>query len=339
MSTPGKRAYRILDVAQRAGVSPATVSRVLSGKAAVTEETQARVLAAIQDLGFRPNHVAQALRRGHGNTVALLVGDIEQGVYASLTKHVQAALEEVGLDLLLYNLGHSRQRLENILARTDAMRLSGLVIAASDILDGETVDALLDKAAQGLPVVAVGLWLQDHCIPSVVYDDAEAIRRSVDYLIRSHGGPVAYVGRIAGSASGTERYRGYLAALADHGLDVDPALVWDSAYRYKAGFESAAKALAAGLRFRAVQAGSDEVALGAMSAIMQAGLRIPDEVAVAGIGDIEASAYLSPTLTTHGAAPDRVAAVLVELFSAARAGVPLPPLTTLVRPFIRRASA
>lgn len=335
-----KKASGIRDVARHAGVSSATVSRVLSGQAAVSEQTQAKVLAAIRDLDFQPNHMAQGLRRGRSTTVALLVGDIEQGVYASLTKHIQPALEGLGLDLLLYNLGHSQERLANILARTEAMRLHGIILAASDMLSTPNIQSLAAKVQeQGLPVIAVGLSLQAHGIPSIVYDDRGATRTSVTYMLETYGGPVAYIGRILGSASGTERFEGYRTALAERGLAVDQRLVWDASFRYRAGWDSVQEALDRGLRFRSIQAASDEMALGAMAALQARGRRIPEDVAVAGIGDIEASAYLCPALTTHGAFPAAVAETIAGLLEDHRRRRPLAAVTTLERSFVRRASA
>src|SRR5690606_29720934 len=98
----------VVDVARRAGVSLATVSRVLNGSAAVSEDKRLSVEAAMEALGYRPNPMAQGLRKGQSNTIALLVGDIAQRHFAELTQHVQGTLEEAGHDLLLFNLGHRR---------------------------------------------------------------------------------------------------------------------------------------------------------------------------------------------------------------------------------------
>lgn len=328
----------ILEVARRAGVSTASVSRVLSGQT-VREATQARVLAAIADLGYQPNQMAQGLRRGRGTTVALLVGDIEQGVYASLTKEIQAALEAVGFELLLYNLGHSQERLKQFLARVDSMRLHGVVIAASDMLTDDNIRMLVDKVNHhDLHVLSVGLSLDQFGISSINYDDRESVVRSVRFLLDTYGWPIAYLGRIEGSASGTQRYSGYEQVLADEGLAIDRRLVWDAAYRYRAGFESTDQALREGLPFRSIQAGSDELALGAIAALHAHGKRIPEDVAVVGIGNVEPSAYSHPTLTTHGVYPDRIAKIIAKRMQGT-IGARTPETVILERPFIQRASA
>jgi DNA-binding LacI/PurR family transcriptional regulator len=330
----------ILEVARQAGVSSASVSRALSGHPAVSDNMKARVLAAAADLGFHPNQMAQGLRRGRSTTVGLLVGDIEQGVYASLTKEIQAALETLGLDLLLYNLGHSHDRLKNILARSDSLQLHGIIIAASDTFSEDNLAVLSRKAAeQHFPILAIGLSLHEQGIPSIVYDDSEAVMRSVTHLIATRGPGIAYLGRIGGSASGTKRFSGYKAALAAHGIQIDQRLVWDAAFRYRAGHDSVERALDMGWAFRAIQAGSDELALGAMAALNARGLRIPEDVAIVGIGNIESAAYSSPSLTTHGAAPEAIARLVAERLKEWQSNGIAGEVITLSRPFIRRASA
>lgn len=321
-----------------AGVSSASVSRVLSGQT-VRPKTQALVSAAIANLGYQPNQLAQSLRRGRTTTVALLVGDIEQGVYAALTKEIQAALEMVGLDLLLFNLGHSPARLKRFLARVDAMGLHGVVIAASDMLTEDNIQTLADKVnRQALPVFSVGLALDEFGIPSINYDDKASVARSVRFLFDTYGGPVAYLGRIEGSASGTQRYAGYEQVLEEKAMTLEKPLVWDVAYRYRAGFESTDRALRDGLKFRSIQAGSDELALGAMAALREHGKRIPEDVAVVGIGNIEPAAYSSPTLTTHGMCPDQIARHIAKAFQAPSSERAAQTLV-IERAFIRRASA
>ncbi|WP_374446700.1 LacI family DNA-binding transcriptional regulator [Stella sp.] len=326
----------VLDVARLAGVSTATVSRVLSGKGNVGEEARERVLAAVRALDFHPNRMAQGLRRGRGTAVGLLVGDIEQNVYSALTKHVQTALGAIGLDLMLYNLDHSAERLAAILEAAPAMGLRGVALATTDVLPMATVGPQLRQLqAGGMTVVSIGQRLNRDGIPSIVHEERAAARRAVDYLLASGRAPVAYLGRLTGSAVGTERYRGYAAALAGAGIAIDRDLVWDVSYRFAAGYEATSRALDAGRRFRAIQCGSDELALGAMAAILDRGLAIPDAVAVVGFGAIDWGAHVRPALTTISVHPATVAERMAGLF----AGRDVPALTIIPRTLLRRGSA
>lgn len=340
MSAGRKNRWTVLDVARRAGVSTATVSRVLSGTAFVSSEIQDRVRAVVRELDFRPNHVAQGLRTGKRNLVALLVADIQQSVYAPLTRYLQAALEDIDQDVLLYNLGHSVGRLKGILERAMALQLRGVVISSTDAFDigqvGPLIKTLQDN---GVIVISIVQSLHLHNVPSIVYEEHGAVARSVRYLLERYDAPVAYLGRIKGSAVGPHRLSGYREALAQYGIPMQDDFVWDVSFRNVAGYEMLSRSLDSGTRVRAIQAGSDELALGAMAAIQDHNLRIPDDIAVVGIGDIEWSKHLRPTLTTMGSDAERMALTLQDIFRRLMAEKPVPPLSIVKRPLILRRSA
>ncbi|HEY4251079.1 MAG TPA: LacI family DNA-binding transcriptional regulator [Roseomonas sp.] len=327
----------VRDVALLAGVSPATVSRVLSGRTAVSADAQAKVLTAVKALDFQPNSMAQGLRLGRGTSVALLVGDIEQGVYAALTKHIQNALVELGLDLMLFNLGHREERLLRFLERAPSLRLRGVIIASSDVMPIAAIKAAL--LGRGGLLLSVGQKWQRHGVTSVVQGDRAAVAGAVRYLIDQGRAPVAYVGRIAGSVPGSDRFAGYRLALGQAGLAVDPALVWDVAYRYGAGYEALSRMIDAGTAVRGVQAGSDELALGAIAAIQDRGLRVPEDVAVVGLGNMEFASHTRPALTTLSEHPELIADKVREIIRSAEEGRKVPALSVIPRSLIRRQSA
>ena len=329
----------VVDVARQAGVSPATVSRVLNGRSTVSAEVRDRVLDVIKTLDFRPNPMARGLRRGQANAIALLVGDIEQAYFAGLTKHVQEAIEAIGFDLLLYNLGHSEDRLRAFLERAVAMRLRGLIIASSDTLPTSVIPALRQVQDAGVFILSIGQNFDHHDIPSVIHDDRAAATRAVRHLVQEGRTAIAYVGRIEGSAVGTERFKGYRAALKAAGFDLRPELVWDVYFRYAAGRDAVARALDRGLRFDGIQAGSDELAIGAISALQDHGLRVPEDVAVIGFGNVELSAHLRPSLTTLSSHPDLAAERVREIFRLVAGGGEVPRLTLIQRCLVRRLSA
>jgi DNA-binding LacI/PurR family transcriptional regulator len=301
---------------------------------------RARVLAVVQKLDFRLNPMAQGLRRGHNATVALLVGDIEQNHFSATTKNVQAALTGIGLDLLLYNLDHSEKRLCEILDRAVGMHLRGIIIASSDKIPMRAARPLIrNLETRGVAIICLGQRLERTGIPSVVHDERAAARRSVEYLIQQGRRSIAYVGRVRGSVIGTQRVCGYKDALVAAGLKVDEELIWDASFRYSAGREAVSNALKQTLRIDALQAGSDELALGAISALEDHKIRVPDEVAVVGFGDVVWSDYLRPALTTLSSHPEIEAESVINIFDCLDKGKPPPPLTLIDRHLIRRQSA
>jgi DNA-binding LacI/PurR family transcriptional regulator len=330
----------VFDVARRAGVSSSTVSRVLMGLDIVTPEKRARVLKAAEELAYQPNRIAQALRLGRARAVALLVGDIEQSVNSALTRHLQQALEEIGLDLLLFNLAHREDRLRAGLERAEALRLRGLVLASPHRMPvAELRPLLAGFESAGLAVVSVGQRLDRYGISSVVHEEATAAARAVAYLAVTNRAPIAFVGRIAGSTTGQERYRGYCRGLAAAGLALDKKLVWESSlYRYVAGYDAMSRAIERGLAPRSLLAASDELALGAMAAALDRGLRVPDDLAIIGFGGVEWGAHVRPALTSLSADPAAIAARVRDVFRALDEGRRPPLRSTIARPFIERQS-
>lgn len=332
------RATTVVDVARHAGVSLATVSRVINGSATVSPLKHEQVIRAMQALDFRPDPMAQGLRRGQSNTVALLVGDIAQRHYAELTQHVQHALEQEGHDLLLFNLGHQQQRLEQFLARAQRLRLRAVVLATSDALTRPVYEAARGLLADGVAVISIGQDLCREGIASIVHEERSATRRSVERLLALGHRRIAYVGRMKGSAIGTERFRGWRDAVKAAG-QFDEALAWDMSFRYTAGHESVTRALDEGIAFSAVQAGSDEIAMGAIAALHDRGLRVPQDVAVVGFGDIDLGGYLRPGLSTLSSSPKLAAGHLAALLrEAPQADASDPPRILLARELVERGS-
>lgn len=290
----------IIDVARQAGVSPATVSRVMQGKVFVAPETRDRVLAAIEAIGYRPSSLGRALRVGHADSVALLVGDIEQGWYAALAKRLQVALARQGLDMLLFNLEHSASRLEHMLQRSNAVHVRAIVLASSDPFDFHSLRPELERLQRrDIRLFTTGQDLTALGITSVLHDDDRAGREAITHLVAQGRRRIAYLNRLAGSVAGQRRYQGYRAGLAEHGLPLDERLVWGNPrFRFDGGYHEVQTALARGDQFDAILAGTDELAVGAMAALADHKLRVPQDIAVIGFGNLELCQYVRPRLTT-----------------------------------------
>ncbi len=332
----------VLDVARRAQVSPATVSRVLNGTTRVSADTRARVLDAVRTLGYQPNAMAQSLRRGRGRAVALVTGDIEQGIYAAMAKRMETTLEKLGLDLLLFDLGHREDRLRHLLDRSVSLGLRGILLAVPDVLSMKDLLPRLEATAEGgVPVVTVSQRLDSYGIPSIVHDDAGGAEAAVAYLLGRGQEPVAFLGRIRTSAVGGARYQGYRRGLAAAGMKPDRRLVWDIAagYRWEAGYNTVRHALESDIKVSSVLAASDELALGGMAAAMDRGLRVPDDIAFIGFGGLDWGRYTRPALTTVGFDVEALAAGVGDIFSGFEEERSAAPLTLIAPKLIIRGSA
>ena len=332
----------VVAVARRAGVSPATVSRVLGGRVPVTPATRARVIEAIEQLDYRPNEVARTLRAGRGRSVALVIGDIEQGINGALAKNVQKELEAQGLDLLLFDLGHRQDRMRHILERAPSLGLRGILLSSPHVMDMEVlVPAIQAATERGIDVLSVSQDLSAHGITSIVNDDAGGAATAATHLVTNLRTPVAFVGRIAASAIARARFDGYRDALIAHGQPFDPSLVWDvsEGFRADAGYRAASDALDRGLRFRSILATSDELALGCMAAAADRGLSIPADIAFVGFGGLGLGAFARPSITTVALDVDAVARTVRTIFEAGPDKTGSAHRHLIPTKFIRRQSA
>ena len=296
----------------------------------------------IRDSGYRPNEVARSLRVGRGRSVALVTGDIEQGIYATLARHVQGELEALGLDLVLFNLGHRQDRLRHFVERAPSLGLRGILLSSPHDMDMEELAPVMSAAVKsGIDILSVSQDLSGYGFPSIVHDDVGGAAKATTHLLARQRTPVAFVGRIATSAIGRARYDGYRKALKARGQMVDPALVWDisQGYRGDAGYQAMSEALAKGKRFCAVVAASDELALGCMAAAADRGLAVPDDMAVIGFGGLAWVGFARPAMTTVALDVDAIARAVGDFFKSRESGGRLAKRRVIPADLVLRQSA
>jgi DNA-binding LacI/PurR family transcriptional regulator len=292
------------DVARRAGVSIKTVSNVVNGYAHVTPGTRERVEQAISDLGYRPNLTARGLRNGRTGIIALAVPELGVPYFAELSQHVLAAADKRGWTVLIDQTGGQRDR-ERLVAAgfrdqiIDGLIFSPLALTAADLAeraDNTPMVLLGERIGAGGPLVA------DH----VMIDNVAAARDVTAHLIASGRRRVAAIGAQDRASGATARMRleGYRLALAAAGRPYDPALVAPAERFHRAdGAAGVSRLLRLPEPPDAIFCFNDPLALGAIRRLWELGLRVPDDVAVAGFDDIEDGCFSVPTLTT--VAPDK----------------------------------
>jgi DNA-binding LacI/PurR family transcriptional regulator len=273
----------IEDVARRAGVSIATVSRALRGLPDVAAATRDRVLEAASELDYVASPFAARLASGRTATVGVVVPFVNRWFFAEVIDGVEAALRTSGFDLLLYNLGDTEGRARFFDVMPIRKRVDGVLIA-SLVLDDAEFAAL---AALSIPVGLLGLDRPGFL--STRIDDVAGARTAVRHLLElGH----RRIGLIGGDTDDPMRFTpplrrrdGYRDALRDAGIEPDPALEVLGYFTIDGGGEAAERLLALPERPTALFAESDEMAYGAMRAIRRAGLRVPEDVAVIGFDD------------------------------------------------------
>ena len=283
----------ISDVAARAGVGAGTVSRVLNGSPRVSEATRTKVLATIDELGYRPNPLAQGLSRGRCQTLGVVVPFFTHASAVERLRGVSAALDGSSYDLVLFDVEQPAHRDEFLATLTRRDRADGLIImsmpppraALERILQGGVPVVLVDAAGDGVPVVRT--------------DDIEGGRIATRHLLELGHERIAFIGDAPenplGFVSSTEREMGYRETLAAAGLGVDRDLVRHGAHDREVALRLSHELLHLPDRPTAVFAASDVQALGVIEAARALGLRVPEDLSVIGFDDIELAIYAGLT--------------------------------------------
>jgi len=284
----------IEDVAARAGVSIATVSHVLNRTRFVSPELTERVLAAVRDLDYEPDPVARGLRNRSTNLVALVIPDITNPYFPAFARGAQDVVAEHGYAAIVCNTDRNPDREREFLHMLRRQRVEGIILNPA----GAAADEILPIQASGIAIVLLGEQINHPKFDAVMIDNVQAAFDMVSYLIKRGHRRIAHLAGWQTIISGRQRLQGYRRALEMHGLAVDNTLVIEGPWTKSGGSEAMRRLLAVRPLPTAVFAANDLMAIGAMIAVQQAGLKIPDDVAVAGFDDIEEAGCVAPALTT-----------------------------------------
>lgn len=289
-----RSAVSIAQVAKHAGVSVATVSRVLNGNQAVKEPTRARVAASVQAMGYRVNQLARSLRTDESRLLLTMVPDIGNPFYAQIVQGIDSVLQDNGYSLLLCETGGDANRERRYFDLLEARRADGAIC-----LDPDTVQQALHSQGIGFPWVACCEFDSSVAVPYVGIDNRLAALEATSYLISQGHTRIAFVNSDPRFMYARERLRGYADALMQAGIELnsDYCLEVDS-LNFSAGRKAADMLMGLAKRPSAVFAVSDTLAIGVIRGLQVAGLRIPSDMAVMGFDDIALAEQTCPTLST-----------------------------------------
>ncbi|MEO8438002.1 MAG: LacI family DNA-binding transcriptional regulator [Chloroflexota bacterium] len=287
-------AATIADVARRAKVSTATVSRVLAGLGRASPETRDRVVAAASDLDYRPSGVARSLKRQSTETLGLIVTDIENPYFPELVRAVEDAARAEGYAILLCNASDDPERESGYLDLLVERRVDGLIIAASS-LGGRHREWL---AAPPLPVVLVNTSAPDVNLPSIRSDNRAGSRQAARHLLKLGHTRFGYLMAPPRNVDAPDRLAGVRDALTEAGLDPDAIVVVPGVPLVGGGETAMLELLDRAPETTAVLAYNDLMAIGAMRAIRRRGLAVPRDISLIGFDDVAFAAYVEPPLTT-----------------------------------------
>ena len=317
----------IKDVARTVGVSTATVSRALRGLPRVSDETRLRVLQVAADLDYVASPTAAGLASGQTRAVGVIVPFVTRWFYSSVVQGAEELLREAGYDLLLYNLGGSRDARERVFRGALLRKRVDAVLVLSLTPTDEEAAAL---SRSGQPVAVVG-----SAVPgwgSVGIDDTETARTAMRHLLSLGHTRIGYIGGSLEDqldfASPLQRRNGYLASMREARLSVHPCWETVGDFTVRGGLAAMRQLLAADPPPTAVVAASDELAIGAVHAVRQAGLRVPEDVSVIGIDDHEMAEFFD--LSTVAQPVHEQGRLAAQLLLDALTGAPTRPPALLV---------
>ena len=325
--TPGRqrRGAAMSDVGRRAGVSHQTVSRVINGSPNVRPETRRRVIAAMRDLGYRPNSVARALVTGRTNTLGVVGFDPTLYGPASTLFGIERAAHEEGYFMIVASLrALNRVSVADAVERLRIQGVDGILVIAPDL---ESADAL-QHAPADVPMVAVEAGPVD-VVPVVAVDQYAGAVSATQHLLNLGHRNIWHISGPSDWLESRERVDGWRATLKDAGIEGPPPLPGD--WSARAGYDHGRR-LSADPQVTAIFAANDQMALGVLRAMNEAGRAIPDDVSVVGFDDIPEAPYFTPPLTTVRQdfieVGSRSLRLLVRMIDAGHR----PPATSLVEP-------
>lgn len=293
----------IKDVAARAGVSYQTVSRVINEKGEISDETRMRILAAIDELGYRPNAAARSMVMGRTSTLGAIVPSLTDPTFASIIEGAQAEARHRGF-FVLTGSAATEAEVEPLLEEMLRRQVDGLLLL-NPCADGR-FRHILPLIRKEMAVVYVGNSAHGQAVSTVRCDDRQGGFQATQYLLRLGHTAIATILGLTNEECTRERLAGYRQALEEAGRPLDQALLATGDWSAVSGYEAARQLLASGHEFTGVFAQNDQMAVGAIRALREAGLCTPQQVSVIGFDDIPLASYFDPPLTTMHQAPDEL---------------------------------
>ncbi|MGW3241601.1 LacI family DNA-binding transcriptional regulator [Streptomyces sp. NPDC001070] len=325
----------IKDVASRAGVSVATVSRVLNDHPAVRPDTRTRVLEAVAELGYRPNAVARSLRTDQTRTLGLVISDVLNPFFTELARSVEDEARALGYSVIIGNADERPEQQDHHIRTLLDRRIDGLLVSPTD--GGSPL--ILDAVLAGTPMVFVDRWIPGigNDVPVVRTDGCDAVRDLVAHLHSLGHRRLAIIAGPAATTTGRERVEAFRKALAAFGLELPDEYIGQGDFQADSGRRATARFLDLPVPPDVIFAADNLMALGAMDEIRARGLRVPDDIALAAFDDIPWFLHTDPPITAIAQPTGELGRAAVRSLIDRVEGRPAPSVTVSARLVVRRS--
>ncbi len=299
----------IQDVAKRANVSITTVSHIINQTRYVSDELTDRVKKAMEELDYHPNSLARGLRSGKTKTIGLVIPDISNQFFAEISRKIEDKGFEHGYSVILCNTDDDPQKEKSYIDVLLAKKVEGIIFI-STVVESNNLEKTMEF---GLPIVVVDRDINEINSDIVLVDNSIGGFKATQYLIELGHRRIACIGGPSPITPSAQRAAGYKQALQEAGIPVDPTLLVFGDFRYESGNKAMRELLALPQPPTAVFASNDMMALGAIQAVNDQGMKIPDDMSVIGFDNIPFSQTVYPTLTTMAQPIHEMADLVVEL--------------------------
>lgn len=289
------RGLTMKDIAERAGVSVATVSRVLNNSKPVSDELRDKVLRVVKETGYKPNALARSLIKQRTGTIGVIIPDLDNETFADLIKGIELILDENDYVLVVTNtMGQVEKELE-MFNLFEEKRVEGIIFSGVSLTE-EHKEFFVKYQ---IPTVLVGQKFKELNLPSITIDNFQAAFDMTQYLINLGHKKIAMIrGPMYDQQAGKERVLGYKTALRENDIEIKDEYIKQGDFTIESGYQSMEEIFENADKPTAVFAASDKMAIGALNCCLDNGLKVPKDISIAGFDDMELATAVRPQLTT-----------------------------------------
>lgn len=283
----------IKDVAKLAGVSVATVSRVLNKNTNVKEETARKVLDVIKKTGYQPNAIARSLKIKNTRSIGIMIPDISSHYFPEVVRGIEDIANKNNYNVILCNTDLDRDKEKQYLDILVEKQVDGIIYMSN------TITNELANKFEKIDTEVVLISTDHSNITSITIDNVKAAYDAVKYIISKGYKDIAFIGgSMTDPNAGLPRYNGYIKALCEAGISINKDFILEGNYRFESGYKCTKKLLSLEKKPQAIFSASDEMAIGVIRAVKELGYSIPDDLAVVGFDNIDMAKMVYPSLTT-----------------------------------------
>lgn len=284
---------KMSDVAKKANVSPATVSRVLRQPDLVNKKTREKVLKVISELNYKPHMIASQFRTQETKTILVIVPDITRPFFSEVLRGIEHMALKHGYQVILGDTENNIEREKEYVELMYKKQADGVLLLTAR-MDSKSLKELSDS----FPMVLACEYVDELDIPTVSIDNISGARKLTEHLINAGHKKIAYISGPMNVILSRDRLRGFQQAMAQYDFPVDPSYIQEGDYEIESGYNQMVKLLALEDPPTAVFVFNDEMALGTIKAVQDHGLKVPEDIAVVGFDNLKMATIFSPQMTT-----------------------------------------